>query len=219
MKKKPDITRNSNNVGRESERRRRIITSAIKIFGEKGFQNATIAEIAKDAGIGDATIYEYFKSKEDMLLEIPVEITKELIPQINEHMMGIKGAFNKLRKYIWWYINFLEKNPGYGSIVLLELKTSKAYISTEAYQSARNFYQIILDIIKEGQEEGLIKKEINIYLARSICVGAIEHIIIRWLLKDRKYSLTQYADELADLLIDSFKATDVGSSEEYSHRI
>ena len=219
MKKKPDTARSNNNiVDRETERRRRIIASAIKVFGEKGFQNATIAEIAKDAGIGDATIYEYFKSKEDMLLKIPVEMTKELIPQIKEHMMGIKGAFNKLRKYIWWYINFLEKNPGYGSIVLLELKTSKAYISTEAYQSARNFYQIILDIIKEGQEEGLIKKEINIYLIRSICVGAIEHIIIRWLLKDRKYSPTQYADELADLLIDSFKATDIASSKEYSRQ-
>jgi TetR/AcrR family fatty acid metabolism transcriptional regulator len=215
MKKKPDTIRNNNHGGgRDSEKRRRIITSAIKIIGEKGFQNATIAEIARDAGIGDATIYEYFENKEDMLLKIPVEITKELIPQITEHMMGIKGAFNKLRKYIWWYINFLEKNPGYGSIVLLELKTSKAYISTEAYQSARNFYQIILDIIKEGQEEGLIKKEINIYLARSICVGAIEHIIIRWLLKDRTYSPTQYADELADLLIDSFKVADAGHSKD-----
>jgi TetR/AcrR family fatty acid metabolism transcriptional regulator len=215
MKKKPDTIRNDNHSSvRESEKRRRIITSAIKIFGEKGFQNATIAEIARDAGIGDATIYEYFENKEDMLLKIPVEMTKELIPQINEHMMGIKGAFNKLRKYIWWYINFLEKNPGYGSIVLLELKTSKAYISTEAYQSARNFYQILLDIIKEGQEEGLIKKEINIYLARSICVGAIEHIIIRWLLKDRTYSPTQYVDELADLLIDSFKVADAGHSKD-----
>ena len=78
-----------------------------------------------------------------------------------------------------------------GSIVLLELKTSKTYVSNEAYQAARNFYKIVLDIIREGQEEGSIKKGINIYLARSICVGAIEHIIIRWLLKERKYSLTR----------------------------
>lgn len=193
------------NTNRDPERKRQILTSAIKTFGEKGFQNATVAEIAKDAGIGDATIYEYFKNKEDLLLAIPVETTKDLITQINDHMMGIKGAFNKLRKFIWWWLNYIEKNPGYGAIVLLELKTSKTYVSTEAYQAARNFYQIVLSIIKEGQEEGTIKKEINIYLARSLCVGAIEHIIIRWLLKDRKYSLTQYADELADLLIDSFK--------------
>jgi len=212
LKKKPNSIQNLDNISRESERKGQILNSAIKIFGEKGFQNATIAEIAKDAGIGDATIYEYFKSKEDLLLAIPVEITKELIVQINDHMMGIKGAFNKLRKFIWWWLNYIEKNPGYGSIVLLELKTNKKFISTEAYQAARNFYKIVLDIIKEGQEEGAIKKEINIFLARSLCVGAIEHIIIRWLLKDRKYSLTQYADGLVDLLIDSFKKKDLDTS-------
>ena len=201
MKSQPNKIRNPSRMGRESEKKREILTSAIKVIGERGFQNATIAEIAKNARMGDATIYEYFKSKEDLLLAIPVEVTKELIPQIEDHMMGIKGAFNKLRKFIWWYLNFFEKNPEYGSIVLLELKTSRAYISTQAYQGARTFYQVILDIIKEGQEEGVIKKETNLYLARSLCVGAIEHISIRWLLKDKKYSLTQYADELIDLLI------------------
>jgi len=214
MKKKSNSIQNQNNMSRESERKEQILNSAIKIFGEKGFQNATIAEIAKDAGIGDATIYEYFKSKEDLLLAIPVEITKELIPLINDHMMGIKGAFNKLRKFIWWWLNYIEKNPGYGSIVLLELKTNKKFVSTEAYQAARNFYKIVLDIIKEGQEEGTIKKEMNIFLARSLCVGAIEHIVIRWLLKDRKYSLTQYADDLTDLLTDSFRKQDVGSTKD-----
>jgi len=209
MKKRPNLIQNMENLNREVERKKKILTSATKIIGEKGFQNATIAEIAKEAGIGDATIYEYFKNKEDLLLAIPVETTKDLIAQINEHMMGIKGAFNKLRKFIWWWLNYVEKNPGYGVVVLLELKTSKTYVSTEAYQAARNFYQIILDIIKEGQEEEVIKKDINSYLARSLCVGAMEHIIIRWLLKDRKYSLLQYADELADLLIDSLKKKDL----------
>ncbi len=208
MKKRPNLIQNTENSHREAERKKKILTSATKIIGEKGFQNATIAEIAKEAGIGDATIYEYFKNKEDLLLAIPVETTKDLIAEIDEHMMGIKGAFNKLRKFIWWWLNYVEKNPGYGVVVLLELKTSKTYVSTEAYQAARNFYQIILDIIKQGQEEGAIKKEMNSYLARSLCVGAMEHIIIRWLLKDRKYSLLQYADELADLLIDSLKKKD-----------
>lgn len=216
LKIKPKIIQNNSNENQEFDKKKKILVSAIKIIGEKGYQNATIAEIAKDAGIGDATIYEYFKNKEDVLLSIPVEITKELIPQINDHMLGIKGAFNKLRKFIWWWLNYIEKNPGYGSIVLLELKTSKTYVSNEAYQAARNFYKIVLDIIKEGQEEGSIKKEINIFLARSLCVGAIEHIVIRWLLKDRKYSLTQYADDLTDLLIDSFRKKDFDGTKDVS---
>jgi TetR/AcrR family transcriptional regulator, fatty acid metabolism regulator protein len=216
MKLKPNTIRNLLSTSRESERKKQILTSAIKVIGERGFQNATISEIAKNAQMGDATIYEYFKSKEDLLLAIPVEVTKELIPQIDDHMMGIKGAFNKLRKFIWWYLNFFEKNPEYGSIVLLELKTSRTYISTEAYQAARTFYQVVLDIIIEGQEEGAIDKEIDVYVARSICVGAIEHMIIRWLLKDRKYSVTQYADQLIDLLIKALKKADTGATRENS---
>ena len=216
MKSKPNTIRNLPSTSRESERKKQILTSAIKVIGERGFQNATISEIAKNAQMGDATIYEYFKSKEDLLLAIPLEMNKELIPQIEDHMMGIKGAFNKLRKFIWWYLNFFEKNPEYGSIVLLELKTSRTYISTEAYQAARTFYQVVLDIIKEGQEEGAIDKEIDVYVARSICIGAIEHIVIRWLLKDRKYSVTQYADQLIDLLINALKNADADSMKEKS---
>jgi TetR/AcrR family fatty acid metabolism transcriptional regulator len=214
MKSKPNTIRNLPSRSRESERKKQILTSAIKIIGERGFQNATISEIAKNAQVGDATIYEYFKNKEDLLLAIPVEVTKDLIPLIDDHMMGIKGAFNKLRKFIWWYLNFFEKNPEYGSIVLLELKTSRTYISTEAYQAARTFYQVVLDIIIEGQEEGTIDKTIDVYVARSICVGAIEHMIIRWLLKDRKYSVTQYADQLIDLLIKALKKADAGETRE-----
>ena len=190
----------------EPGKRREILRQAMIVFGLRGFQNATISEIARNAVVGDATIYEYFKSKEDLLLAIPIEVTKEIVPEICEHMMGIKGAFNKLRKFIWWYLNFFEKNPEYASVVLLELKTSRTYIFTEAYQAARAFYQILLDIIKEGQEEGAISKETNCYIARSLCVGVIEHITIRWLLKDKKYSLTQYVDDLTECLIKALQS-------------
>ncbi len=190
----------------QPERRREILRHAMIVFGTRGFQNATISEIARNALVGDATIYEYFKSKEDLLLAIPVTVTKEAMLEIGEHMMGIKGAFNKLRKCIWWYLNFFEKNPEYASVVLLELKTSRTYISTEAYQAARTFYQLLVDIIREGQKEGVIRKETDVYLARSLCLGAIEHITIRWLLKDKKYPLTQYVDDLTDLLIKALKS-------------
>lgn len=194
------------------DKRTQILKSAIMVFGKRGFQNATISEIAKNAQMADASIYEYFKGKEDLLLAIPVEGTKEIMPQIEEHMMGIAGAFNKLRKFVRRYLDFFEKNPEYGPIVLLELKTSKMYIANEAYQAARTFYNILLDIIEKGQQEGEIRREIDVFLPRSLCVGAIEHIAIRWLLKDRSYSLTQYADGLVDLLINALKNEEPGKT-------
>jgi len=200
---------------RDLGRKREILSHAMIVIGSRGFQNATISEIARNAQVGDATIYEYFKSKEDLLLAIPIEVTKEILPEIGEHMMGIRGAFNKLRKFVWWYLDFFEKNPEYASVVLLELKTSRTYISTEAYQAARAWYEVVLDILREGQEEGSIGKETDCYIARSLCVGVIEHITIRWLLKDKNYSLTQYADDITDLLIKAL-ANDTAEEKESS---
>ncbi len=50
-------------INPKAERRERIIESALKIFAEKGFQDATISEISKAAGVSDATVYEYFNCK------------------------------------------------------------------------------------------------------------------------------------------------------------
>lgn len=44
-----------------------------------------------------------------MLLVIPVETTKDFMAQIDDHMMGIEGAFNKRRKFIWLWLNYVEK--------------------------------------------------------------------------------------------------------------
>src|SRR5258708_37881017 len=53
-----------------NEKRARIMDAAIKVFAERGFHTATVAEIARGAGVADGTIYLDFKSKDDLLLRL-----------------------------------------------------------------------------------------------------------------------------------------------------
>jgi len=62
---------------RPKTRKERIMDAALRIFAEKGFQNATITEISKEAGVSEATIYEYYGTKEDLLFAIPEKISNE----------------------------------------------------------------------------------------------------------------------------------------------
>ena len=55
---------------RPEERPRQILGAALDVFAEKGFARATMDEIAEAAGITKGTIYLYFKSKKDLLLEV-----------------------------------------------------------------------------------------------------------------------------------------------------
>ncbi len=58
------------------ERREQILKAAVQVFGEKGYDRATISEIARKAGVAEGSIYNYFKNKGDLLVGIPQQIAK-----------------------------------------------------------------------------------------------------------------------------------------------
>lgn len=186
--------------------RERIINSAKILFAEQGYQKTTIVEISKRAGISEAALYDYFQGKEDLLLTIPDLWVSELVRDLEEQLFGVKGAVNKLRKYLWWYMRRVEQSPLDAKIVYLFLKTNANFLNTEVYSNVKNFYAYLIEIFEEGSHSGEMKPDLNPRAARDIVVGTMDHIISRWLLKDMSYSLFDDLENIFELMVDAFKA-------------
>lgn len=181
------------------EKRNLILQVGLNFFAEKGFENTKISEIANNAGISEATLYGYFQGKEDLLFNIPVEKTKIMVENLKEHFLGISGAENKLRKIIWYYLNFFESNKDYATLILFELRPNRNFYQSGAYQSFREFNKIFVDILKEGQETGIFQKNVNIFLYRNLVFGAIDHTLYGWLIFGKPKSLLEQAEGLFSL--------------------
>ena len=192
------------NISKENTQTR-IIRAAIKLFAEQGYEKTTIAEISKIAGLSDAGIYEYFQGKEDLLITIPDVWVTNAIQELEEQLFGIFGSFNKLRKFLWWYLRYIEREPMTAKVVFLFLKTHSNFMNTNVYSNVKAFYSSLLKIFKEGRDSGEMKKDLNPYIARAIFLGTIEHMAIRWLLKDMSYSLFDNLDHTFDMLVDAFR--------------
>jgi len=178
-----------------------IIEAALEVFGEKGYYNATISEIARAAGVSEATIYEYFGSKEDLLFAIPGEITSQAV-EFLESMSGyIKGAENKIRAIAYGYFNLYRDNPDYSSLVLLDLKHNRKFMEADGYKAVQKAASFILDAIEEGVSSGEFEEDIDPYLVRSMILGTIEHIFFRWHLKGRTEELVDFIDPMLDVII------------------
>ncbi len=197
-----------NKISKENTKNR-IIESAKKLFADQGYQKTTVVDISRQAGLSEAALYDYFQGKEDLLLTIPDLWVSELIGDLKEQLFGIKGAINKLRKFLWWYLRRIEEAPLDAKIVYLFLKTNANFMKTEVYSNVKILYSYLIDIFEEGRTSGEMKSDLNPYFARDIFVGTMEHLITRWLLKDRSYSLFENLEEVFNLMIDGFRANGV----------
>jgi TetR/AcrR family fatty acid metabolism transcriptional regulator len=183
----------------------RILAGAAKVCAEYGESGTTISQIAREAQVSEGSIYEYFKGKEDLLLAAATEKIPEVQSIIEDHLFGIKGALGQLRKFVWVYVRHMTENQTHARIALLHLKTNKGFMDTEAYKAVQQLYAGIIEIITKGQQAGEIRPDINPYMARALIMGGIEHITVRWLLKDCSYNLLDQLVQIYDLIEEALK--------------
>jgi TetR/AcrR family transcriptional regulator, fatty acid metabolism regulator protein len=195
-------------VSKKDLRRQQIIQAAAEVFGSSNFQNASISEIAQKANVAEGTLYQYFKNKEDLFFSIPAQKTEEFCEEFNLHLQGIHDAFSKLRKLIWYYLYFFKTNPAYARALMLEMRVSKGFIKSETYGKIKAFTDKVLDIIKEGQEEGRIRKDVDVHIIRELVLGVLEHWVTRWLLKDEEYDLVEHYEEIGNLILSGIKSSE-----------
>lgn len=183
----------------------KILEAAEAAFAQKGFHRATIAEIAALAELGEATIYNYFKNKEELLFRIPVERTREAVRLLDNHLEGIKGALNKLRKLIWFFFHYWESHPNFSFIIQLMWRVNKNYFHMDPQDWRHKLIGYIPAIIEEGQKEGVIDPNLSVRLCRDLILGIMEGTLTRWLLRRSEWSLTANADAVADIVIRAIK--------------
>jgi TetR/AcrR family fatty acid metabolism transcriptional regulator len=194
---------------RPKTRKDRIMDAALRIFAAKGFQNATITEISKSAGVSEATVYEYFGTKEDLLFAIPEKISNDTYEESSKVLPYIKGVEAKIRAILLFYVQLYQSNPDYSALVLLQLMSNKRFRQTPAHAAIRRSSHGLLDCIREGVADGTFKKNLNPYLIRSMLMGTIEHLFIHWHMQGmpkQKTSIEDMLDPLIEIVFDGIRA-------------
>ncbi|CCK82300.1 transcriptional regulator, TetR family [Desulfobacula toluolica Tol2] len=182
-----------------------IIEAAKKLFADKGFHQTTVVDISKSIGLSEAALYEYFKGKEDLLLEIPDLWISELLEDLENHLFGIKGAENKLRKYLWWYLRRIELSPLDAKVVYLNLKTNAKFLKTDVYLNVKTLYYYPVSIISEGIKNGELRADLDPQAARDIFISTMDHLVTCWLLNDMSYPLFENIETIFSIIVNGFR--------------
>ena len=197
---------------RANDKRARILDAAIKVFAERGFHSATVAEIARAAGVADGTIYLYFKGKDDLLLRLFDEKMTELLAEVKAAIAQERTAPDKLRRFIQLHLALVERNPDLASVLIVELRQSAQFLKAADRQKLAAYVDLIAEVVRSGQENGELDRDISPATVKRAVFGALDELALGWLVGGRRAALRKTAAEVAEWLVRGLLPADGGAS-------
>ncbi|MEZ5345858.1 MAG: TetR/AcrR family transcriptional regulator [Pyrinomonadaceae bacterium] len=189
-----------------TDKREAILRSAIHVFADKGYFNSKVADIAGKANIADGTVYLYFKSKEEILHSIFDRAMEEFISFGKKEIEGIEGADKKLLRIAELHLERLGADRELAIVFQVQLRGSIKFMREFSAAGFAEYLDLIHQTIKEGQKQGVFRKELNTTICSKIFFGAIDEMVTNWILSEKKYELAPLAKEVFNILSNGFLA-------------
>jgi TetR/AcrR family fatty acid metabolism transcriptional regulator len=184
-----------------ADKRGAILRAAIQVFAHNGYFNSKVADIAREAGVADGTVYLYFKSKEEILHSIFDRNMEEAIADGKKRLEGITDPRERLRRIAHMHLDRLGADRDLAVVFQVELRGSTKFMEEFSAAAFAEYLNLIRATIEEGQRAGVFRADLNPKVVAKILFGALDEMATNWILSKRRYKLGPMADQVLDVFL------------------
>ena len=170
--------------------------AGVKVFAAKGFFNSKVADIAREAGIADGTVYLYFKSKDEILHSIFDRGMEEFISEGKKELAKVSDPAEKLKRIAELHLERLSADRDLAIVFQVELRGSTKFMQEFSAAGFAEYLDIIKQTIEEGQKAGRFRRDLKPIVCAKIFYGSLDEMVTNWILSEKRYSLVPMADEV-----------------------
>ncbi|MGD8535778.1 MAG: TetR/AcrR family transcriptional regulator [Candidatus Aminicenantes bacterium] len=134
-----------------------IIRATVKLVNQVGFAASSVSKIAKEADVSPATIYIYYKNKEDLLVSTYVDIKQKLSEAILKDFDDSQPIRDILKACWFKAFNFISNNPG--DYQYTEQFANSPYSSLVNKSEVDKHFEPIVKVIQNGIQQKIIKDD------------------------------------------------------------
>ncbi len=159
-----------------------ILDTAMKLFLEEGFGNVSIRRIAEKIEYSPATIYLYFKDKDEILYALHTAGFEELFRR-QQAVLSIGDPWKRLQKHGELYIRFGLENPEYYNLMFIMRSPARKFSEEDEWSVGRRSYEFFRDEVGRAMEAGIIPKgDANV---AAFGLWSVAHGIVALILRKR----------------------------------
>jgi TetR/AcrR family transcriptional regulator, fatty acid metabolism regulator protein len=190
-----------------SDKREAILRAAISVFARCGYFNSKVADIAREAGVADGTVYLYFKSKEEILHSIFDRSVDEALGAAKERVEQLSDPREKLRQIAHMHLERLGADRDLAVVFQVELRGSTKFMEEFSAAGFAEYLSLIRATFEEGQRAGMFRADLNARVVAKVLFGALDEMATNWILSKRRYKLAPMADQVLDIFLNGVRAT------------
>ena len=175
------------------------MAAAARVFERRGYADATLDDIAAEAGVSKPTVYQYVSSKQRLLETIVEQAIYPLREGIEQIVGSTAGAGDKLEAYVRLHVNSAARYRAY-YLVLMADQHQLSPQGLRNYQSwARQVNRSAEQLLRQGVDEGLVRPDIDIPIAVNLLNSALTSIA-RWYHPTDRLKPDQIHDQVMKIL-------------------
>jgi AcrR family transcriptional regulator len=189
---------------KKRELRVRIYETARQLFLEHGFEATTVAQIAEAADVAQGTFFNHFPSKQAVLAELTNEVSGHLQSMVDQQLARPVSALDRITGFADSVAKEVAQARGLARDVLLELMRTSARPG-EAYPYLTRVREPFSAVLREGQEEGDVRADLDAAFLAEMVVGALHVGVTNWLV-DPGYPLEERLLQTAAFIREAIQA-------------
>lgn len=184
------------------ERKQMILDCAKRLFSKSGYFNTQISDIVKAANIARGTVYQYFKSKDDIFITIIENGYKEWQRTLADETKGIDPTEMSVHDYVKFRIvnslSHFAKDPELSNITLRMGFGLPEKLTKKIYQLEDEIINQSIAELSYGVENGILRKDLDIELTANILQGATMRVSYKYFIKKKTGAkdINKLADEI-----------------------
>lgn len=176
-----------------------IISAAAQIFREKGYQAASMQDIAQAVHLQKASLYHHVESKQEILLTILNQALDLLIEDMQSVVAMDLPADDKLRQAIRVYVGRIAGEADLAAVLLLEYRSLEPGLRQRHIRRRDRYEELWRKLIRQGVESGRFRRVDEKFAAFALL--GIQNWMITWFRQGGGKKPAELADFFADLIM------------------
>jgi TetR/AcrR family fatty acid metabolism transcriptional regulator len=174
------------------DKRRVILDAAVRVFARQGFHTCRVSDIADEAGVAYGLVYHYFPSKDTILDTLFLERWDVMLAAIAETEKTDRAPREKLRAIASFIVDSYRYDPDLMKVIIVEVTRAANTFGRTHVEKIMQAYEAIGRIVKQAQQDGSFRTEIDATFAAQAFYGLIEQVLTQWIFSGLPVSAEEF---------------------------